>query len=225
MKRILIAVLAGMTIAPLAAWSQGDAAQAYVWNAPDEDKRRALAHRADPVAGKVAYEVCRGCHGADASGRADAIYPQLAGQHATVLIKQLLDVRTGVRHNPRMEPFVSEEVLSIEDIADIASYLQLLPTPSGNGKGDGRNLVLGERLYRDNCVSCHGPYGEGNAEAFYPAVASQHYQYLFKELQMIRDGERRNAYPAMIDIIRGYSDADLRALSDYMSRLVLPANR
>ncbi|THF60307.1 c-type cytochrome [Pseudothauera rhizosphaerae] len=224
MKRFLIVALTGAVLSGAALAQQGKAGD-YVWNAPDPEKDRALAHKADPVAGKVAYEVCRGCHRADASGRADAIYPQLAGQHTTVLIKQLVDVRAGRRHNPKMEPFVSAEVLSAEDIGNIASYLALLPTPTNNGKGDGSKLALGERLYRENCVRCHGNYGEGSAQAFYPVVASQHYEYLFKELQMIRDGERRNSYPEMVQVIKGYGDDELRALSDYMSRLVLPANR
>lgn len=218
MKRILLASLIGFMSGSLLAAEPE-------WNAPNEDKTAALAHRGDPIAGKVAYEICRGCHGADARGRSDALYPQLAGQHATVLIKQMVDVRLGHRDDPKMEPFVSKDALTPVEISDIASYLALLPTPVTNGKGDGADLVRGERLYRQDCQVCHGKYGEGDAEKFYPVVASQHYEYLNRELVLIRDGRRQNAYPEMIKVVKNYSDDEIRAVSDFMSRLVLPANR
>lgn len=201
----------------------GIESRGYVWNQPDPDKDKALAHRADIAKGKVAYEVCQGCHQADGSGRADAIYPSLAGQHASVLIKQMLDVRAGRRDNPKMHPFVGEWVVSVEEVADISAYLQQLPVALDNGKGSGTRLDRGRQLYERDCASCHGKDGEGNAAEFYPLVAHQHYAYLYKESVMIRDGERRNANPKMVTVIRNYSTEDLKAVSDYMSRLTLPA--
>ncbi len=194
----------------------------YVWNKPDEEKARALKHKADPLKGKAAYKGCQGCHKPDASGRPDDDYPQLAGQHASVLIKQMVDVRAGRRDNPKMHPFVGDWVVSAEDVADIAVYLNSLPTPTNNGKGDGKNLALGKKLYEKDCVGCHGDNGEGDEGKFYPMVTGQHYRYLLRESRQIRDGVRRNAYPKMVTVIKKYSDADLEAVSDYMSRL-LPA--
>jgi cytochrome c553 len=40
-----------------------------------------------------------------------------------------------------------------------------------------------------------------------------------REEIIIRDGERRNADPRMVKVIRGYSDADLQAVADHVSRL------
>ncbi|ENO87162.1 c-type cytochrome [Thauera linaloolentis] len=195
----------------------------YVWNQPDPDKDAALAHRPDIEQGKIAYEICQGCHQSDGSGRADAIYPSLAGQHASVLIKQMMDVRAGRRDNPKMHPFVGEWVVSVEEVANIAAYLNQLPISLDNGKGSGNRLERGRELYENDCASCHGKNGEGNATEFYPLVAHQHYAYLYKEAVMIRDGERRNANPKMVIFIRDYSNEDLKAVSDYMSRLTLPA--
>jgi cytochrome c553 len=46
--------------------------------------------------------------------------PQLAGQHGSVLIKQMADIRSGLRHNPTMYPFAT--VLSDpQDLADLAA--------------------------------------------------------------------------------------------------------
>lgn len=194
----------------------------YIWNEPDKEKEAALAHRPDIEQGKIAYEVCQGCHQADGSGRADAIYPNLAGQHASVLIKQMVDVRAGRRDNPKMHPFVGDWVVSVEEVANMAAYLSQLPISTENGKGSGNNLDRGRELYNNECASCHGKNGEGDAAEFYPLVAHQHYAYLYKEATMIRDGERRNANPKMVKIIQDYSNDDLKAVSDYMSRLTLP---
>ena len=39
---------------------------------------------------------------------ADGTFPQLAGQHTTVLIKQMADIRAGERDNPTMYPFAAD---------------------------------------------------------------------------------------------------------------------
>ena len=87
-------------------------------------------------------------------------------------------------------------------------------------KGDSRR---GGAFYLANCATCHGARGEGRAREFYPMVAAQHYRYLLREEQMIRDGDRRNANPDMIRVIKSYGTAELEAVADYMSRLPAPA--
>lgn len=195
---------------------------AYVWNEMRGEKLLALKAKGDPVAGAISFEVCQGCHRADASGRVSGAYPRLAGQHATVLIKQMTDIRAGMRDNPKMEPFIDDHVLTPTEIADIAAYLQGLPIPTGNGKGPGTDLARGEQLYAKDCASCHGDKGEGKADKFYPMVAAQHYKYLLREVRWIRDETRRNANPDMVKAIKPYTDEDLGAVADYMSRLPPP---
>ena len=195
---------------------------AYVWNKAGGEKDRALRLKGDPDRGRTAYEVCQGCHRPDGSGRADGSYPQLAGQHASVLIKQMSDIRAGQRDNPKMFPFAGEHVISVQEIADIAAHLQRLGIPPDNGKGSGTALERGERLYRSDCKACHRANGEGDPKKFYPVLAGQHYSYLLRQSREIRDGNRRNANPRMIRVVRGYDDEDLAAVADYMSRRTLP---
>lgn len=190
---------------------------------PDPELSQVVVVKGDPAKGKEAYVICRGCHRADASGKAEAGYPQLAGQHPSVIIKQMLDVRAGRRDSPKMHPFITGEVVSGEDIAHIAAYLHSLPVPASNGKGSGRLLELGKHLYERDCASCHGKYGEGDNAKFYPRVAGQHYAYLLRESKESRDKGRRNSNPDMVRLIRHYTNDDLAAVSDYMSRLVPPA--
>jgi len=206
----------------LVAACSGTAASAAgpeAWNTPYPEKTAALRAQGDAARGEAAFEICQGCHRVGALGRADGSYPRLAGQHVTVLIKQLADVRSGRRSNPKMLPFADHQSISVQDIADIAAYLSGLPVPNDQGQGSGKALALGERLYVMDCASCHGPRGEGDPHRFYPRIAGQHYRYLLRESQLIRDGKRKNANPDMVKAIRNYSDAEIDAVADYMSRL------
>jgi cytochrome c553 len=226
---IFLALAALVTMPALAETAQLHAAgiesKDYRWNKPNKALTRALKQKADPEKGKIAYESCRGCHKADASGRPDAGYPQLAGQHTQVLIKQMLDVRNGRRDNPRMHPFIEADAVPAKDIPDVAAYLNSLPVPTTNHKGDGKDLEHGKMLYDKDCGTCHGDSGEGDGKKFYPRVASQHYPYLYRESMDIRDGQRRNANPKMVKVLKGYSDEDIAAVSDYMSRLEAAGKR
>jgi cytochrome c553 len=190
-----------------------------VWNEIKGEKLLALKLKGEAGRGEEAFVTCQGCHRRGATGSPSGLYPRLAGQHATVLIEQMADIRSGKRRNPRMEPFADEHVITPQEIADIAAYLQALPLPANLGKGPGTALVRGKDIYVRDCASCHGDRGEGNGAKFYPLVAGQHFVYLLREARFIRDGERGNANPDMIRVIKPYSDDDLEAVADYMSRL------
>lgn len=194
------------------------------WNAPYPEMTAALRLQGDAARGEAAFVICQGCHRVGALGRVDGSYPRLAGQHATVLIKQLVDVRSGRRSNPKMLPFADHLALTTQEVADIAAYLERLPVPSDNGRGPGEQLDHGAKLYAADCATCHGQNGEGVADRYFPRLAGQHYRYLLREGRMIRDGTRRNANPDMVNAIRNYSDEDIDRVSDYVSRLpVAPA--
>jgi len=199
--------------------TKGIESAGYVWNQLDPDTTRALEYRASAKRGKIAYKICKGCHLPNGAGKVDDDYPQLAGQHPSVLIKQMMDIRAGRRDNPKMFPFVGDWIVTAEELADISAYLRSLPTPTSNGKGDGTQLAQGKALYDKDCASCHGKNGEGDGKKFYPMVASQHYNYLKRETRESRDHGRRNASPDMVKVLKPYSDADIDAVSDYMSRL------
>jgi cytochrome c553 len=228
LRALLVAVpLSGTVLAEVPAQPKGPGIESkdYVWNKPGGEKAEALKLKGDVARGRIAYEICQGCHKPSGSGLPDGTYPQLAGQHATVLIKQMVDIRVGSRDNPKMHPFASERAVSVQEIADIATYLQGLPIPEDNGKGSGEHLARGKELYVRDCRICHGENGEGDRAKYYPIVAGQHFRYLLREARDIRDGVRRNANPKMVKVAKKYTDADLEAVSDYMSRLVLTGEK
>lgn len=185
----------------------------------DPEGEAALQLTGDPAAGREAYEVCASCHFASGAGRPDGTFPQLAGQHATVLVKQLTDIRSGRRENPVMEPYAAK-ISDAREIADLAAFLQSLPQPPEHGMGPGDDLATGETLYRRDCVACHGAQGQGDAGRFVPRLAGQHYEYLLRQLRDIAARRRHNAHPQMIDVVRGYKDAELQAVADWASRLL-----
>jgi cytochrome c553 len=218
---IILGALAAPVIAapPTPPVAPGIESKSYRWDKLTAEEAEALKLKGDPARGRVAYEVCQGCHKPDGSGLADGAYPQLAGQHATVLIKQMGDIRVGRRDNPKMYPFAGKHMINVQEIADIATYLQQLPIPKDNGRGPGTDLARGGELYRKDCVNCHGDRGEGDAGKFYPVLAGQHYLYMVRQVKEIRDAKRRNANPRMVKAVKGYTDAQIEAVSDYLSRL------
>lgn len=204
----------------------GIESKGYVWNDQSGgEKIEALHKKGDVKNGEDAYEVCSACHLPSGAGRPDGTFPQLAGQHATVIIKQIADIRSGLRDNPTMYPF-AKTLSDAQELADVAAYIQTLciPLDHGKGSGDAALLAKGKELYVKECTTCHGKNGEGDAKKFYPVLAGQHYKYLLRQVTDIRDGKRRNANPDMVKIVKKYSNADLDAVVEYMSSLSMPGH-
>jgi cytochrome c553 len=179
----------------------------------------AWAATGNAAAGEAEFEFCRGCHRDGGAGRANGSYPRLAGQHASVMVKQIDDIRSGRRQNHRMLPFVDQTVLDRQQVADVAAYLQAQPVTADNGTGPGTDLDRGRALYERDCARCHGAAGEGDAQRIVPRLSGQHYLYLLREARAIRDGSRGNGNTEMAELITGYDDADLEAVFDFVSRL------
>jgi len=219
------AVMAPFALAgPPAPKAKGIESEGYKWNAQEGEKIEALKLKGDAKRGEEAYEVCSACHLPSGAGRSDGTFPQLAGQHATVLIKQIADIRAGLRDNPIMYPF-AVTLTNPQELADVAAYIETMKIPRDNGRGPGKDLELGKKLYERDCKTCHMEHGEGDAKKFYPVLAGQHYKYMLRQATEIRDGKRRNANPDMVKVIKTYSDKDIDAIVDYMSRLEMPAHK
>jgi cytochrome c553 len=153
-------------------------------------------------------------------GTPNGAYPQIAGQHRQVIIKQLADIRANNRDNPSMYPFaIPEEIGGTQAIADVAAYIEGLKMTHATGKGSGTDLERGRRLYDEQCSDCHGMKGEGVADRAYPLLQAQHYNYLLRQLQWIQNGKRRNANSDMAKLLQDMTKQDLEAMADYLSHL------
>ncbi len=73
----------------------------------------------DAAAGKAKSATCAACHGANGISPND-LWPNLAGQKAGYLVKQMKAFRDGQRADPMMAPMAAS--LSDADIDDLAAY-------------------------------------------------------------------------------------------------------
>ncbi len=182
-----------------------------------------IAAAADAEAGKNKAAACAGCHGTDGKALL-AEYPNLAGQGANYLIKQLQDYKSGARENAIMAGMSA--ALSEEDMADIAAYYENMPTIQGVASEE--NLKLGEDIYRGGvtavnipaCSGCHGPAGQGNPAAGYPALSGQNSSYVYTTLQHFRAGTRLNDPNAMMrNVAHRLSNDEIAAVANYIQGL------
>ncbi len=212
----------------LSGWNEGggeqDEATKIYLTFKDKSAEEKEKIRKDGIA---VYEVCSACHLPEGWGTKDGTFPQLAGQPATVIIKQLADIRAQNRDNPTMYPFaLPKEIKNAAPevgggpyaIAAVAEYIASIPMNPDPNVGPGIDLEHGAKLYKENCVRCHGENGEGAKEKFFPRIQAQHYTYLLRQFEWIRDGKRRNANLEMVKQINGFSDRDMMAVVDFVSR-------
>jgi cytochrome c553 len=199
-----------------------------------------IAHAQGSIkAGQEKAAACAGCHGEDGNSMVST-FPKLAQQHASYLERQLKDFKDGTRNDPVMSPMALP--LSDEDIADIAAYyaskrvsanqLPVLddddeeeqPASETENKEDPVQALIaqGSDLYRNGdlkrkvsaCIACHGPFGEGNKPAAFPALKAQHADYLIKALKDFKSGARSNNPENMMHMIaKKMTDDEIKAVS------------
>lgn len=198
-------------------------AQVTVLVPTDGDIKATLALPGDIQRGKGVFAECQSCHRPDASGRSKFDIPRLSGQHASVVIKQLMDIRSGLRVNQQMADYMLDSGLTLQDFADVATYLQSLPVAGEIAHGPTELVPRGETVFATNCAACHGEHGQGRPELFFPMLASQHYTYLLREIDLILSGQRGNSNPAMPPILKTLSPDDKRAVAAYLAQLPAPA--
>lgn len=179
----------------------------------------------DAKAGATKAAVCGACHGIDGNS-SDKTYPKLAGQNQAYIARQLALFKSGKRMNPIMMPFAAQ--LSDQDMHDLGAYFatqQSLP-----GVADEQFVARAQELYRGGdaklgvpaCMACHGPDGRGMAGTGYPQLAGQWSDYVAVKLGEWKSGttwsDDVNA-KVMPEIVARLSDADIAALSSYVSGL------
>jgi cytochrome c553 len=216
-------VIAGAALVLLAAQASDEGEEAKPAKLAASELAQALELPPDIDNGLTIYRICAECHQPEGWGLANGSYPQLAGQHRKVIIKQLAEIRACLRDNPEMYPRASPETIGgAQVVADVAGYIDTLEISVATGKGPGEGLEGAAALYADKCARCHGASGEGDNDEYIPRIQSQHYAYLQRQFRAIRSRERGNADPEMLDHAQGIEDAAADALLDYVSRLEPP---
>ena len=190
----------------------------------------APAAKADPAKGASLYAdgdnarglpACVSCHGA-AGNSTIAANPKLAGQPEAYLYKQLVNFASPSRNNPVMSTYA--KMLTDDEKKNISAYLSAQASKPGAAKNKD-TIELGKKIYRGGiaeksvpaCASCHGPAGSG-IPGTYPRLGGQHQDYTVAQLTTFRTDARANS-PEMSTIAKRLSDAEMKAVADYVAGL------
>jgi cytochrome c553 len=177
--------------APVSPPVAGQPASSVAWTT---ETRQNLA-RGNASKGAGIAQTCNGCHGTNGIS-SDAIIPNLAGQSAAAIYKQLADFRSSKRDAAVMGVYVSP--LSEQNLLDLAAHYASLPSPIGDAlpplsSSDTvvrRLIEVGDPIRGiAPCASCHGPLGIIQGA---PGLRGQQRAYLELQMQSFKDGNRRN---------------------------------
>jgi cytochrome c553 len=183
----------------------------------------------DPEAGQKKAEPCAVCHGPGGNS-VNAAWPKLAGQGERYLIAQLKAFQQGVT-GPRqginaVQMYAMAAPLREQDMADLAAYFSSQQITLGAAEDE--LAKKGAALYQGGntdfgaaaCIGCHGPGGKGNPAAGFPALGGQHAAYIYNQLKAFHDGTRSGDPNSMMrNMVRKMSDADMRAVAEYIQGL------
>ena len=185
-----------------------------------QERSRINSLPVDVMHGAQVFERCAACHASDGGGASDGSVPDIAGQHRSVLVKQLIDYRYARRWDPRMEVIASKHSLTrSQDIADVTAFVASLPFKVAATHGDGQDVAHGAEVYGRLCAGCHGSRAEGDAAKAIPRLAGQHYDYLRRQLYDAVDRRRPNFATDHVKLLSRFERADFAGVSDYLSRL------
>lgn len=175
-------------------------------------------------AGQAKAVTCSACHGLDGNSL-NPEWPTLAGQHETYIVKALQSFKSGARQNVLMSSMALP--LTDEDMQDLAAYFAA--QKRAGGAADPALLSAGERLYRGGnkdtgvpaCLACHGPTGQGNPPAGWPAIGGQHATYAAAQLTAYRSKQRTTDGDTqmMRNVAAMLTDDEIKAVASYIQGL------
>lgn len=187
-----------------------------------EDVQVAMDLQPDLKHGAQLFAGCAACHHPADSEPADRRIPRIAGQHASVLVKQLVEFRRADRWNEHMQRVTSAHDFNLQAIADVAAFVSRLEWAIQPSSGQSDLREPGATLYRRKCGACHGVDGEGSTKRAIPRLAGQRYDYLLEQIYNVEHGRRRNIPSHHVEALAKLDLAELRDISDYLSRVDRP---
>ncbi len=179
------------------------------------------------VGATTAAASCDACHATAVRQATKA--PQLAGQSASYLKKQLLQFQQGERGTAvadiaGQQMAAMAKTLSEAQIEELSQFYSAQKPDNGaaTANTNASQLDQGRRLYIGSCGACHGAKAEGNAALNAPALFLLDNSYLQLQLTHFRDGIRgttKTDKPGrqMALMSRQLSDADIQAVAAYIS--------
>jgi cytochrome c553 len=190
----------------------------------------------DPENAQEILETCAGCHGKNGQGGSDGTYPRLAGLRAKYIAKQLRAFKTKERINIPMYPYAIERDLPETDVLDIARLLSKIELPTElpefdestsafeklraaqsvfNVRRVDGDVERGAELYEEKCRKCHGKEARGRGSS--PQLAGQYTEYVERQIEQYKTGERAYQEKRMKKVIDTLRDEDIQDLLAYFS--------
>ncbi|PCE33102.1 c-type cytochrome [Burkholderia ubonensis] len=156
---------------------------------------------------------CTMCHGE--KGMSQANTPNLAGQYAIVVYKQMLDFVSGARQNAVMSPMVRG--LTDQDVRDLAAYYASLPRPASTRAGDAvaPDIVVRGAPLRNipACAACHGGIDHQTGSPWLDGLPAA---YTKAQLLDFASGARRNdTSEQMRNIARNMTPDEIAAAANW----------
>jgi cytochrome c553 len=171
--------------------------------------------------------MCIGCHGIkgyQASFPEIHKVPMISGQSAKYIAAALNAYKAGDRKHPTMRGIADS--LSDQDINDISAYYEAHGKESGKALPEQPSRQPSQQvaalLQKAACASCHGANLSKPIDPSYPKIGGQHADYMFVALKAYKAGNNQTVgrnNGVMGAIAKQFSNAELKALSDYVSSL------
>lgn len=159
---------------------------------------------------------CSACHGFAGNSRS-ATMPILAGMNATYLRKALQDYASGKRVSPEMEPYAKMAIHLGAD--DVAAYFAAQTRQPTTVAVDPAAVARGKTAAQQ-CASCHGPAGKGDASKGVPDLTGQPPGYLQSQMQLFKADRRSpgdDPLKAMKALMKTLPDDQIADLAAYFS--------
>jgi cytochrome c553 len=133
---------------------------------------------------------CAICHGSNRQGQVDT--PNLEGEPAAAVYKQLRDFKAAARTNAIMSPFAVK--LSEQDMLDLAAYYSYLPRQPGPHPDltVAAPQIVARGAPMRNVPACSSCHGTTDAKLGTPWLDGQSAIYIKAQLQAFATGGRRN---------------------------------
>jgi cytochrome c553 len=169
----------------------------------------------DAEAVKAKAETCAACHGPGGNST-NPQFPSLAAQVPTYVQLQLIQFREGRRSNPVMSP-IAANISDAEAKALGEFFAAQPPKPPANPPAADR-IAAGQAIaQRLHCNSCHMPNFAGQKHI--PRIASQHYDYLVKQLRGFKSGTQPDIDGMMTESAQPLTDPDIVNVAAYLASL------
>jgi cytochrome c553 len=133
---------------------------------------------------------CAICHGSNRQGQVDT--PNLEGQPAAAIYKELRDFKAAARTNAIMSPFAVK--LSEQDMLDLAAYYSYLPRQPGPHPDPAMTApqIVARGAAMRNVPACSSCHSATDAKLGAPWLDGQSPVYIKAQLEAFATGARRN---------------------------------